>query len=400
MSFNKQTVRDADVSGKRVLLRCDFNVPLDKNTGEILSDKRICASLPTIRYLLDRGARVIVCSHLGRPNGEFVQKLSLAPVANRLSELLRVPVVFANDAGGEDSLKKAAQLKDGGIMFLENIRFYKGEEENDPEFAKKLAALGDLYVNDAFGTVHRAHASTVSVASFLPAYAGLLLEKEITLMSRVLSEVKYPSIAILGGAKVSDKILLIKKLVDTQDAILIGGGMAYTFLKGLGHDIGTSLFEADRLREAMDVYNKASEEGVRLLLPIDHVTGDKFSADCKRFEVDGVDIPDGQMGLDIGPKTIDMFIRTIKDAGTIIWNGPMGVSEFPGFENGTKLVAEAVADCPGMTIVGGGESAAAVSKYGLEGKITHVSTGGGASLRFLEGTELPGIACLLNKTGG
>ncbi|MEG0777675.1 MAG: phosphoglycerate kinase [Oscillospiraceae bacterium] len=397
MNYNKQTVRDVEVGGKRVLLRCDFNVPRDKQTGEILSDKRIAASLPTIKYLMEKGAKIIACSHLGKPKGEVVPLLSLAPVAKRLSELLQKPVVFANDVAGADSVKKAAELHEGEILLIENVRFNKGEEKNDPEFAKKLASLADIYVSDAFGTVHRAHASTAGVAAFLPAYAGFLVEKEITIMGKALTEPKHPFVAILGGAKVSDKIGLIKNLIDKADTIIVGGGMAYTFLKALGHDIGNSLCEENKLDDAREMYEKASSKGVKFLLPIDHVSGDVFSATCKRLEIDDENIPTGQIGMDIGPKTIELFCDAIESAGTVVWNGPMGVFEFNGFEEGTKSVAKAVAHCEGTTVVGGGESAAAVDKYGLSGRMTHISTGGGASLEFLEGRELPGVACLLDK---
>ncbi|MEG0876160.1 MAG: phosphoglycerate kinase [Oscillospiraceae bacterium] len=397
MNYNKKTVRDISLSGKRVLLRCDFNVPMDKATGEIMSDARIVASLPTIKLLLEGGAAVCACSHLGKPKGEVVPKLSLAPVAKRLAELLQMPVVFASDVAGEDSLSKAKALKSGEIMLIENLRFEKGEEANDPDFSKKLAALGDTFVCDAFGTVHRAHASTAGVAAFLPAYAGLLVEREISVMGEALTAPKHPFVAILGGAKVSDKIGIIKNLIEKADTIIVGGGMAYTFLKAQGYTIGTSLCEGDRLGDALEMLNKAAEKGCKFLLPCDHLTGDAFSADCKKFAIDSQNIPEGQMGMDIGPKTLEIFCSEIKNAGTVVWNGPMGVFEFAGFENGTKSVAEAVAACKGTTIVGGGESAAAVAKYGLSDKITHVSTGGGASLEFLEGRELPGVACLLNR---
>ena len=397
MNYNKKSVTDVDVSGKRVLLRCDFNVPQDKQTGEITSDKRIVASLPTIKYLLEHGARVVACSHLGKPKGEVVPSLSLAPVAKRLSELLEKPVVFASDVAGEDSVKKAEALKDGEIMLIENVRFEKGETKNDPELAKRLASLGEIYVSDAFGSVHRAHASTAGVAAYLPAYAGFLVEKELSVMGKALADPKRPFVAILGGAKVSDKIGVITNLLDKADTIIIGGGMAYTFFKAMGWNIGTSLLEEDRVELAKETMEKAKAKGVKFLLPIDTAIGDRFAADCERKVVDSDKLPDGWMGMDIGEKTVELFRENVKNAGTVVWNGPMGVFEFPAFAQGTREIARALTESNAVTIVGGGDSAAAVEQLGFADKITHISTGGGASLEFLEGKELPGVACLLDK---
>lgn len=397
MNYNKKSVTDVDVKGKRVLLRCDFNVPQDKQTGEITSDKRIVASLPTIKYLLEHGARVVACSHLGKPKGEVVPSLSLAPVAKRLAELLEKPVVFASDVAGEDSVKKSEALKDGEIMLIENVRFEKGETKNDPELAKRLASLGEIYVSDAFGSVHRAHASTAGVAAYLPAYAGFLVEKELSVMGKALADPKRPFVAILGGAKVSDKIGVITNLLDKADTIIIGGGMAYTFFKAMGWNIGTSLLEADRVELAKETMEKAKAKGVKFLLPVDTAIGDRFAADCERKVVDSDKLPEGWMGMDIGEKTVALFSENIKNAGTVVWNGPMGVFEFPAFAQGTREIARALTESNAVTIVGGGDSAAAVEQLGFADKITHISTGGGASLEFLEGKELPGVACLLDK---
>ncbi len=397
MNYNKKTVKDVDVTGKKVLLRCDFNVPQDKKTGEITSDKRIVASLPTIQYLLDNGAKVIACSHLGKPKGEAKPELSLAPVAKRLSELLGRPVAFASDVAGENSQKLAAELKNGEIMLIENVRFDPGETKNDPDFSKKLASLAEIFVSDAFGTVHRAHASTVGVSDFLPAYAGFLVEKELAVMGGALEAPKRPFVAILGGAKVSDKIGVIKNLIDKADTIIIGGGMAYTFMKSMDYEIGTSLLEADKVELAKELMDKALAKGVMLLLPVDTAVAPKFSADCERVVVDSKQIPADYMGMDIGKNTQRLFSEAIKTAGTVVWNGPMGVFEFPAFAEGTKAIARALADSDAVTIVGGGDSAAAVEQMGFADKMTHISTGGGASLEFLEGIELPGVACLLDK---
>ncbi len=397
MNYHKKTVSDIELNGKKVLLRCDFNVPQDKTTGAITSDKRIVASLPTIHYLLDHGAAVIACSHLGKPKGEWKESLTLAPVAKRLSELLGIDVLFAGDIVGKNAKAKAAALQPGQILLLENLRFDKGEEKNDPELAKALASMADVYVSDAFGTVHRAHASTAGVAAYLPAYAGLLVEKELSVMGKALDDPKRPFVAILGGAKVSDKIGVINNLLEKADTIIIGGGMAYTFAKAMGYEIGTSLLEDDKLDYARDMIGKAKEKGVQFLLPVDTAIGDSFAADCKRDVVDIDRMPAGWMGLDIGPKTIALYENAIRDAGTVVWNGPMGVFEFPAFAMGTEAVAKAVAESGAVTIVGGGDSAAAVEKLGYADKMTHISTGGGASLEFLEGIELPGVACLLDK---
>ena len=397
MNYNKKSVLDADVRGKKVLLRCDFNVPQNKETGAITSDKRIVAALPTIKYLLENGAAVIACSHLGKPKGECKPKLTLAPVAERLSELLGQKVIFASDIIGDDAKAKAAALKPGEIMLLENLRFDIREEKNGADFAKALADMAEVYVSDAFGTVHRAHASTVGVAAYLPAYAGLLVEKELSVMGKALDDPKRPFVAVLGGAKVSDKIGVINNLLEKADTVIIGGGMAYTFVKAMGYEIGNSLLEADKLNYALEMIEKAKRNGVSLLLPVDTAVGNEFKADCDSEIVDIKAMPAGWMGMDIGPKTIKLFSDAIKNAGTVVWNGPMGVFEFDAFAKGTKAMAQALADSGAITIVGGGDSAAAVEKLGFADKMTHISTGGGASLEFLEGLELPGVACLLDK---
>ena len=397
MNYNKKTVKDLDVKGKKVLCRCDFNVPQDKATGAITDDKRIVAALPTLKYLLEQGAAVIACSHLGKPKGERKESLTLAPVAKRLSELLGCEVIFANDTIGEDAKAKAAALQPGQIMLLENLRFDIREEKNDPEFAKALADMADLYVSDAFGTVHRAHASTAGVAAYLPAVSGFLIEKELEIMGGALANPKRPLVAILGGAKVSSKIGVINNLLDIADTIIIGGGMAYTFIKAMGGTVGTSLLEEDRLDYCKEMMAKAKEKGVKFLLPVDTLCAAEFSADATPELVDTMAIPDDRMGMDIGPKTIALFSDAVKDAGTVIWNGPMGVFEFPAFAEGTRALAKALAETDAITIVGGGDSAAAVAQLGFADKMTHISTGGGASLEFLEGKELPGVACLLDK---
>ena len=397
MNYNKKSVLDAAVSGKKVLLRCDFNVPQNKETGEITSDKRIKAALPTIKYLLDNGAAVIACSHLGKPKGEWKPKLSLAPVAEHLSKLLDRPVIFANDIIGEDAKAKAAALKPGEIMLLQNLRYDIREEKNDPEFAKELASLADIYVSDAFGTVHRAHASTAGVAAYLPAYAGLLVLKELSVMGKALEEPAHPFVAVLGGAKVSDKIGVINNLLSKADTIIIGGGMAYTFIKAMGYEIGKSLLEEDKLDYARSMIEKAKEKNVKLLLPVDTAVGSEFAPDCERKIVKVSEIPADWMGMDIGPETIKLFSDAVKSAATVVWNGPMGVFEFDAFAQGTEAMAKALAESGAVTIVGGGDSAAAVEKLGYADKMTHISTGGGASLEFLEGLELPGVACLMNK---
>ena len=397
MNYNKKSVLDAAVSGKKVLLRCDFNVPQNKETGEITSDKRIKAALPTIKYLLDNGAAVIACSHLGKPKGEWKPKLSLAPVAEHLSKLLDRPVIFANDIIGEDAKAKAAALKPGEIMLLQNLRYDIREEKNDPEFAKELASLADIYVSDAFGTVHRAHASTAGVAAYLPAYAGLLVVKGLSVMGKAREEAARPFVAVLGGAKVSDKIGVINNLLSKADTIIIGGGMAYTFIKAMGYEIGKSLLEEDKLDYARSMIEKAKEKNVKLLLPVDTAVGSEFAPDCERKVVKVSEIPADWMGMDIGPETIKLFSDAVKSAATVVWNGPMGVFEFDAFAQGTEAMAKALAESGAVTIVGGGDSAAAVEKLGYADKMTHISTGGGASLEFLEGLELPGVACLMNK---
>ena len=397
MNYNKKTVKDIDVAGKKVLLRCDFNVPQDKATGAITDDKRIVAALPTLKYLLEQGAAVIACSHLGKPKGEWKESLTLAPVAKRLSELLGCEVIFAKDIIGEDAQAKAAALQPGQIMLLENLRFDIREEKNDPEFAKALADLADVYVSDAFGTVHRAHASTAGVAAYLPAVSGFLIEKELEIMGGALANPKRPLVAILGGAKVSSKIGVINNLLDIADTIIIGGGMAYTFAKAQGGSVGKSLLESDWLDYCNEMIAKAKDKGVKLLLPEDTLCAREFSADAEPVLCDTMAIPDDMMGMDIGPKTIEAYSQAVKGAGTVIWNGPMGVFEFPAFAEGTRAVAKALADTDAITIIGGGDSAAAVAQLGYADKMTHISTGGGASLEFLEGKELPGVACLLDK---
>ena len=397
MNYNKKTIMDVDVAGKKILLRCDFNVPQDKATGAITSDKRIVAALPTIKYLLDQGSAVIACSHLGKPKGEWKEKLSLAPVAVRLSQLLGQEVIFAKDVVGDDAKAKAAALQGGQIMLLENLRFDPREEKNAPSFAKELADMAELYVSDAFGSVHRAHASTAGVAAFLPAVSGLLVAKELEIMGGALNDPKRPFVAVLGGAKVSDKIGVINNLLERADTIVIGGGMAYTFAKAQGGSIGKSLCENDKLDYALEMIEKAKKNGVKLLLPIDTVAADNFSNDAKRMVVSTMAIPDDYEGMDIGPETTKLFCDAVKGAGTVVWNGPMGVFEFENFAAGTRAMAQALADSGAVTIVGGGDSAAAVEQMGFADKITHISTGGGASLEFLEGLELPGVACLLDK---
>ncbi len=397
MNYQKKTVKEIDVAGKKVLLRCDFNVPQDKTTRAITDDKRIVAALPTIRYLLDQGAAVIACSHLGKPKGEVKPELTLAPVAERLSQLLEQEVIFAADTIGPDAQAKAAALQGGQILLLENLRFDIGEEKNKPEFAKALADMAEVYVSDAFGTVHRAHASTAGVATYLPAVSGFLIQKELEIMGGALNDPQRPLVAVLGGSKVSDKIGVINHLLDLADTIIIGGGMAYTFLKAQGHGIGSSLCEEDRLEYASDMLKKANEKGVKFLLPTDHVAAERFAPDAIPIVVDATSIPANLMGLDIGTKTIAAYADALRDAGTVIWNGPMGVFEFPAFAKGTEAVAKALSQCGGITIVGGGDSAAAVEQLGYADQMTHISTGGGASLEFLEGLELPGVACLLDR---
>ena len=393
----KKTIQDIDVSGKRVLVRVDFNVPLAED-GTVSDDKRIVAALPTIRYLLEHNAKVILCSHLGRPKGQVNPKYSLAPVGARLSELLPdTKIWFAEDTVGESAKTAIDDMKDGEIVLLENVRFYPEEEKNDPEFAKKLASLADIFVSDAFGTVHRAHASTAGVAAYLPAVAGFLIGKELGVMGEALDNPKRPFVAILGGAKVADKIGVIKNLLGKCDSLIIGGGMAYTFLKAQGYGIGTSLLDAESIDLAKDIMAEAKAKNVNFLLPIDTVVATEFDANAEHKVVPSTEIPDGWMGMDIGPKTAELFKKTIVEAATVVWNGPMGVFEFPAFAEGTKKVAEACAECAGTTIIGGGDSASAVKKLGFADKMTHISTGGCASLEFLEGKTLPGVAVLNDK---
>lgn len=396
-ALNKKTIEDIDVKGKRVLARCDFNVPL--MDGEITNDKRIVAALPTIKYLMERGAKVILCSHLGRPKGEYKPEFSLAPVAKKLSEYLGTEVKLAEDPEvvGENAKKLAAELKDGEVMLLENVRYRKEETKNEENFSKELASLADIFVNDAFGTAHRAHCSTTGVAAYLPAVCGFLIQKEIKFMGGALANPKRPLVAILGGAKVSDKIGVISNLIDKCDTIIIGGGMAYTFMKYLGHTIGDSLLEADWIEKAGQMMADAEAKGVKFLIPVDNKVGKEYAADTEAKIVSSDEIPDGWMGLDIGPKSMEIFADAIKGAGTVIWNGPMGVSEWDNFAAGTIAVANAVAESGAVSIIGGGDSVAAVTKLGFADKMSHISTGGGASLEFLEGKELPGIAALQDK---
>ena len=400
MNYNKMTVRDVPLSGKKVLLRCDFNVPQDKTTGEITSDKRIVAALPTIRYLLDNGAAVIACSHLGKPKGTWKESLTLAPVAKRLSELLGMEVIFAKDIIGEDAKAKAAALQPGQLLLLENLRFDPREEKNDHEFAKELASMAELYVSDAFGTVHRAHASTAGVAAYLPAYAGLLIEKELSVMGKALEDPKRPFVAILGGAKVSDKLNVINNLLEKVDTLIIGGGMAYTFIKAQGYEVGKSLCDDSKLDYCKEMMAKAQEKGVKLLLPVDTACVENFpdpiDAPVETIVVPVTAIPADKEGCDIGPETMKLFADAVKASKTVVWNGPMGVFENPTLAAGTLAVAKAMAESDATTVIGGGDSAAAVQQMGLGDKMTHISTGGGASLEYLEGKELPGIAVIQN----
>jgi phosphoglycerate kinase len=394
-SLNKKSIEDIDVSGKKVLARCDFNVPL--KDGVITNDKRIVAALPTIKYLLDHNAKLILCSHLGRPKGEFKPEFSLAPVAARLSELLGKDVIMAKDVIGEDAKAKAAALKEGEVLLLENVRYHKEETKNDPEFAKELASLAEIYVNDAFGAAHRAHASTEGVSHYLPAVCGYLMQKEIAFIGGTLEDPKRPFVAILGGAKVSDKIGVITNLLDKVDTLIVGGGMAYTFMKAKGYNIGTSICEDEKVDLAKEIMAKAEAKGVKFYIPVDNRIADKFAEDAAYKDIDSDSIPDGWMGMDIGPKSIELFCNAVKDAKTVIWNGPMGVFEFPNFANGTLAVAKAVADSDAISVIGGGDSVAAVTKLGFADKMSHISTGGGASLEYMEGKVLPGIDCLNDK---
>ena len=397
MNYNKKTVRDIDVKGKKVLLRCDFNVPMAKDgSGVITDDKRIRAALPTIQYLLEQGAAVIACSHMGKPKGEVKPELSLKPVAVRLGELLGQEIGMAADVVGPDAAAKAAALQPGQVLLLENTRFEKGEEKNDPELAKAMAAMAEVYVSDAFGAVHRAHASTAGVADHLPAVSGFLIQKELEIIGGALANPKRPLVAILGGSKVSSKIGVINNLLEIADTIIIGGGMAYTFAAAQGGKVGDSLLEEDWKDYANDMVKKAADKGVKLLLPIDTVIADKFAPDADSKVVKAGEIPEGWQGLDIGPETVKLYCGAVADAGTVIWNGPMGVFEFEKFAAGTKAVAEALSKTSAITIIGGGDSAAAVQQLGYADKMSHISTGGGASLEFMEGKELPGVACLLD----
>ena len=396
MSFNKKTIEDIDVSGKKVLVRCDFNVPLDENKN-ITDETRINAALPTIKYLLEHKAAVILCSHLGRPKGEFNMKYSLAPVAKRLSEKLGFEVKLAKDVIGPDAKKLAAEVKPGQAVLLENVRFHAEEEKNDPAFAKELASMAEIYVSDAFGTVHRAHASTAGVAEYLPAVAGFLIGKELNFLGKAVTNPERPFVAILGGAKVKDKIGVITNLIEKVDTLLIGGGMAYTFMKATGGEIGNSLCDDERLSLALELLDKAKAKGVKLLLPIDNVCGKEFNNDTEQMICESGKIPEGWEGLDIGPKTVELFSKEIKAAKTVVWNGPMGVFEMPNFAKGTLAIATAMAESDATTIIGGGDSAAAVTQMGLADKMSHISTGGGASLEFLEGKTLPGVAALNDK---
>ena len=399
MNYNKKSIEDVNVAGKRVLCRCDFNVPT-KN-GKITSDKRIVAAMPTIKYLVDHNAKVILCSHMGKPKGEWKPELSLQVVADRISELLGKPVIMARDVVGEDAKAKAAALKDGEVMLLENTRFEKGETKNDPELSKALASMADLFVNDAFGTAHRAHSSTAGVADYLPAVCGYLVQKEVSIMGKALADPERPFVAILGGAKVSDKLNVINNLLEKVDTLIIGGGMAFTFLAAKGYNIGKSLVDSEKIDYCKEMMAKAEAKGVKLLLPVDAVVAASFpnpiDAEIEVETVAADAIPADKMGLDIGEKSQALFAEAVKSAKTVVWNGPMGVFENPTLAKGTIAVAQALADSAAVTIVGGGDSAAACEQLGFADKITHISTGGGASLEFLEGLELPGIACLEDK---
>ena len=394
--MNKKTVRDIDLKGKKVFVRCDFNVPMDENQN-ITDNTRIVAALPTIKYLLEQNCKIILASHLGRPKGEFKPEYSLKPVAKELSKLLNKEVIMANDVIGEDAMKKASELKEGEILLLENVRFHREETDNDPEFAKKLASMAEVFVNDAFGTAHRAHASTAGIADYLPAVAGFLIEKELKFLGEAINNPERPLVAILGGAKVSDKIGVIDNLLEKVDTLMIGGGMAYTFFKAQGYEVGKSICELDKLDLAKELMEKAKNKGVKLMLPVDTKVGKEYSADTESKTVKSTEIPADWEGLDIGEETIKLYSEELQKAKTVIWNGPLGVFEFPQFAIGTNSIAKVLADLDATTIIGGGDSAAAVKKAGLEDKMTHISTGGGASLEFIEGKKLPGIECLMDK---
>ena len=399
MNYNKKSIEDIEVTGKRVLCRCDFNVPT--KDGKITSDKRIVAAMPTIRYLVEHGAKVILCSHMGKPKGEWKPELSLKVVAERISELLGKEVIMAADVAGEDSKAKAAALRNGDVMLIENTRYIKGETKNDPELSKALADLADIFVNDAFGTAHRAHSSTAGVADYLPAVSGYLVQKEVSIMGKALANPERPFVAILGGAKVSDKLNVINNLLEKVDTLIIGGGMAYTFLAAKGYGVGNSLLDSEKIEYCKEMMAKAEAKGVKLLLPIDTVVADGFpspiDAEIAVETVPADAIPADKEGLDIGEASRALFAEAVKNAKTVVWNGPMGVFENPTLAKGTIAMAQALADSEAITIVGGGDSAAACEQLGFADKITHISTGGGASLEFLEGLELPGIACLQDK---
>ena len=394
--MNKKTIKDIDLKGKKVLVRCDFNVPMDENKN-ITDNTRIVAALPTIKYLLENNCAVILCSHLGRPKGEFKPEFSLAPVAKELSKLLDKEVIMAKDVVGEDANKKAKELQAGQVMLLENVRYHREETDNDPEFAKQLADMAEIYVNDAFGAAHRAHASTAGVAQYLPAVSGFLIEKELKFLGNALNNPERPFVAILGGAKVSDKIGVIDSLLEKVDTLIIGGGMAYTFFKAQGYEVGNSICELDKLDLAKEAMAKAKEKVVKLMLPVDTKIGKEFKPDTESKTVAWTEIPEGWEGFDIGAKSIEMFTEEIKKAKTVVWNGPVGLFEFDQFAIGTNAIAKTLSEIDATTIIGGGDSAAAVKKAGLQDKMTHISTGGGASLEFLEGKKLPGIECLQDK---
>ena len=394
--MNKKTVRDIDLKGKKVFVRCDFNVPMDEKQN-ITDNTRIVAALPTIKYLLEQDCKIILASHLGRPKGEVKPEFSLKPVAKELSRLLDKEVIMANDVIGEDAMTKAANLKEGEIMLLENVRFHREETDNDPEFAKKLASMAEIFVNDAFGAAHRAHASTAGIAAYIPAVSGFLIEKELTVLGNAINNPERPFVAILGGAKVSDKIGVIDSLLDKVDTLMIGGGMAYTFFKAQGYNVGNSLCEVDKTGLALEAMEKAKQKGVKLLLPVDTKIGKEFKPDTESKTVAWTEIPDDWEGFDIGEKTIKMFKEELRNAKTVIWNGPLGLFEFDQFAIGTNEIAKALSELDATTIIGGGDSGAAVEKAGLADKMTHISTGGGASLEFLEGKKLPGIECLQDK---
>lgn len=394
--MNKKTVKDIDLKNKKVLVRCDFNVPMDENRN-ITDNRRIVAALPTIKYLLEQNCKVVLCSHLGRPKGEFKPEFSLKPVAKELSKLLGQEVIMAKDVIGEDAKNKTENLKNGEVLLLENVRFHREETDNDPEFAKKLASFGEVFVNDAFGTAHRAHASTEGVTKYLPAVSGFLIEKELKFLGEALENPERPFVAILGGSKVSDKIGVIENLLEKVDTLIIGGGMAYTFFKAQGYSVGDSLCEEDKCDLALEIMEKAKEKKVKFLLPIDNKIGKEFKPDTESKTVKSTEIPDGWEGLDIGEETIKLYREELQNAKTIVWNGPLGVFEFDQFAVGTNEIAKALGDIDAIKIIGGGDSAAAVEKAGLADKMTHISTGGGASLEFLEGKKLPGIEALMDK---